>query len=210
MFYKIALLSHRAKTHDCKSEIVRLACLSQEEMYPSELVNTCPMLKSASFEKDSSHLGCFKDSFNDRILKVRFMNRPAFFVPTYSLSLCSQGKMPSLKATNSRRQCFEACSTWGYPFAGVQVGLLYTSRNLWVLSEIRTSMWSQGTPSICSSTVMSVFVATNFPRLIWGSRILLATTHARDSQKKCVEDTWQSTYSRQTSTKLPINQQMSR
>ena len=63
MFYIIALLSHRAKTHDCKSEIVRLACLSQEEMYPSELVNTCPMLKSASFEKDSSHLGCFKDQF---------------------------------------------------------------------------------------------------------------------------------------------------
>ena len=75
MFYIIALLSHRAKTHDCKSEIVRLACLSQEEMYPSELVNTCPMLKSASFEKDSSHLGCFKDSFNDRILKVRFIDK---------------------------------------------------------------------------------------------------------------------------------------
>ena len=80
MFYIIALLSHRAKTHDCKSEIVRLACLSQEEMYPSELVNTCPMLKSASFEKDSSHLGCFKDSFNDRILKVRFMNKQAVFL----------------------------------------------------------------------------------------------------------------------------------
>ena len=118
--------------------------------------------------------------------------------------------MPSLKATNSRRQCFEACSTWGYSFAGVQVGLLYTSRNLWVLSEIEPQCEVKVPPLIWSSTVTSVSVATNFPRLIWGSRILLATTHARDSQKKFVEDTWQSTYSRQTSTRPPINQQMSR
>ena len=30
--------------------------------------------------------------------------------------------MPSLKTTNGRRQCFEACSTWGYAYAGVQYG----------------------------------------------------------------------------------------
>lgn len=30
--------------------------------------------------------------------------------------------MPSLKTTNGRRQCFEACSAWGYAYAGVQYG----------------------------------------------------------------------------------------
>ena len=116
MFYIIALLSHRAKTHDCKSEIVRLACLSQEEMYPSELVNTCPMLKSASFEKDSSHLGCFKDSFNDRILKVRFMNRPAFFCTNLFTVTLFTGENAVSKSYQLKASMFRGLLNLGLPF----------------------------------------------------------------------------------------------
>ena len=133
MFYIIALLSHRAKTHDCKSEIVRLACLSQEEMYPSELVNTCPMLKSASFEKDSSHLGCFKDSFNDRILKVRFMNRQAVFLyqPIHITVTLFTGENAVSKSYQLKASMFRGLLNLGLPFCwGSGRPFVYVSKPL--------------------------------------------------------------------------------
>lgn len=92
---------NRAKTHQCRQEIVDLVCaLDKGDVYPTSLKRTCP--SSVNKEKQGKHTGCFKDSFSTRIL---------------------QGYLVKLKTQNSPTLCVGVCTKAGFSYAGVQYGV---------------------------------------------------------------------------------------
>lgn len=87
---------HRAKTQNCKQEIVNLTCLIQGgSFYPKRLPNAC----TGNNVVYGKHLGCFKDEKKLRILSSFYGN---------------------YATTNSQTSCLDICVQAGFPYAGVQ------------------------------------------------------------------------------------------
>ncbi|KAL0822523.1 hypothetical protein ABMA28_004572 [Loxostege sticticalis] len=87
---------HRAKTQNCKQEIVNLTCLIQGgSFYPKRLPNAC----TGNNVVYGNHLGCFKDEKKLRILSSFYGN---------------------YATTNSQTSCLDICVQAGFPYAGVQ------------------------------------------------------------------------------------------
>ena len=86
----------RAKTQECKAQILQVACEIQKgTFYPKTLPNTCPNGERAP----NKALGCFKDEKNFRILSGYYTN---------------------YKAQNSPKKCIQMCLQSGFRYAGVQ------------------------------------------------------------------------------------------
>ncbi|XP_026762839.2 xylosyltransferase oxt [Galleria mellonella] len=87
---------HRAKTQNCKQEIVNKTCLIQEgNFYPKILPNSCVSDRMMY----GRHLGCYQDEKRLRILSSFYGN--------YINS-------------NSPYSCLDICIQAGFPYAGVQ------------------------------------------------------------------------------------------
>ena len=87
---------NRATTMTCKQEMVDLVCsLENGKVYPTSLKRTCPT--QVDEEIQGHHLGCYKDSFNTRLL---------------------QGYLVKLKTQNSPVVCTQICTKSGFSFAG--------------------------------------------------------------------------------------------
>ncbi|CAG4947735.1 unnamed protein product [Parnassius apollo] len=87
---------HRAKTQNCKQEIVNKTCLIQNSnFYPVKLPNMCPS-NGMTYGK---YLGCYLDEKKFRILSSFYGN---------------------YATTNSPSLCIEICIQAGFPYAGVQ------------------------------------------------------------------------------------------
>lgn len=86
----------RAKTNECKSKIVDVACkIKDGQFYPKSLPNTCP----SGERQQHRYLGCYKDSHDDRLLSNYFV---------------------LLKTSNSPSKCINICLQSGFIFAGTQ------------------------------------------------------------------------------------------
>ena len=90
---------NRAKTVECKSQIRQIACSSPEDLYPSLLPNYCPLKQTGDVENNEEYLGCFKDSFDSRLLT---------------------GSYRKYKDYNSPTKCLQQCRSSGYVYAGLQ------------------------------------------------------------------------------------------
>lgn len=89
---------HRAKSQNCKSQIINITCLIQQgHFYPEALSNKC-YNDGTTYGK---HLGCFVDEKKQRLLSGYY------------------GIYPN---TNSPNMCLDICIQAGFPFAGVQYG----------------------------------------------------------------------------------------
>ncbi|KAL9701776.1 hypothetical protein quinque_005217 [Culex quinquefasciatus] len=87
---------HRAKSQECKRQIVDIACAIQSgRFYPKSLPNYCP---SGDYVPSRS-LGCFQDEKNFRILSGYYTN---------------------FKTTNSPKRCIQLCLQSGFLYGGVQ------------------------------------------------------------------------------------------
>ncbi|XP_040583031.1 xylosyltransferase oxt [Lepeophtheirus salmonis] len=89
----------RAKTSQCRDEISFIACRAQNgTLYGNKsLKNQCP--NKIDSQKVGMELGCFLDSVNQRILNEKFLK---------------------FNNDNSPKKCIEACTFYGFTFAGVQ------------------------------------------------------------------------------------------
>ena len=64
----------RAVTKQCKQEIVDLLCALQEgEVYPQSIHSTCPRQVDQNTQGEA--LGCFQDSFSQRLLQGHLAGR---------------------------------------------------------------------------------------------------------------------------------------
>jgi len=91
----------RASTEFCKDEIVQLSCnISKEQFYPKALPRYCNAVTNTSLE--GKRLGCYKDSFNTRLLL---------------------GSMRKMKEDNSQQSCLSLCKKAGYIYAGLEYGI---------------------------------------------------------------------------------------
>lgn len=89
---------HRAKTQNCKQQIVNKTCLIQQgNFYPKELPNFCPLNKRTY----GKHLGCYVDEKKMRLLSGFYGN---------------------YASTNSPEACLDICVQAGFSYAGVQYG----------------------------------------------------------------------------------------
>ncbi|CAG9088162.1 unnamed protein product [Plutella xylostella] len=89
---------HRAKTQNCKRELVNKTCLIQGgTFYPIQLKSSCPN-NGLTYGK---HLGCYQDEKKLRLLSSFYGN---------------------YANTNSRPACLDICVQAGFPYAGVQYG----------------------------------------------------------------------------------------
>ncbi|GLH11058.1 Xylosyltransferase oxt [Gryllus bimaculatus] len=85
---------HRAKTQQCKQEIVNITCLIQQGLlYPHYLPNTCPSL------------GCFRDNKTFRLLSGYYANLKTTNSPKHCIDLCLQSGFPYAGVQFST-QCF--------------------------------------------------------------------------------------------------------
>ncbi|KAG6462694.1 hypothetical protein O3G_MSEX013426 [Manduca sexta] len=89
---------HRAKTQNCKQQIVNITCLIQgSNFYPKTLPNNCPH-EGKTYGK---YLGCYVDEKKMRLLSGFYGN---------------------YASTNSHENCLYICVQAGFPYAGVQYG----------------------------------------------------------------------------------------
>ncbi|XP_049874059.1 xylosyltransferase oxt [Pectinophora gossypiella] len=89
---------HRAKTQNCKQQILNKTCLIQDgHFYPKELPNSC----LAEGMAHGKHLGCYVDEKKLRLLSSFYGN---------------------YASTNSPVACLDICVQAGFPYAGVQYG----------------------------------------------------------------------------------------
>ncbi|XP_052788050.1 xylosyltransferase oxt-like isoform X2 [Mya arenaria] len=87
----------RAKTENCKKEIVKISCLNDaKKLYPQKLSNLC---QSQGNHTAGSYIGCYKDSQTER-------------------DLSNVGT--KFNSDNSPQKCLEYCTTGGYQYAGLQ------------------------------------------------------------------------------------------
>jgi protein xylosyltransferase len=87
---------HRAKTMECKRQIVDTVCNVQRgTFYPRSLPNSCP---SGNFTANRP-LGCYKDEKNFRVLSSYFVN---------------------FKVSNTPQKCIQLCLQSGFQYAGLQ------------------------------------------------------------------------------------------
>lgn len=94
----------RAKTEQCQRELTSVACLaSNDQLLPDFIPSLCDRFtEDASLvAQGGKPIGCFKDSFKDRILK---------------------GFVRSDWELNSPALCVRMCSRAGFAFSGVQWG----------------------------------------------------------------------------------------
>lgn len=86
----------RAKTKDCRQYIANVACAIQDgKFYPRRLTSSCP---SGDYTANT-HLGCFQDEKEYRLLSGYFVQ---------------------FKTQNTPELCLEICLQSGYPYAGVE------------------------------------------------------------------------------------------
>ena len=85
---------NRAKSPKCKESLKKIACQSSE-LYPPEIQSQC------DFYQDLPYVGCFQDSFQNRILQ-------------------NGSVKVNLKLTNSPEECARYCYERKFPLAGVQ------------------------------------------------------------------------------------------
>ena len=88
---------NRAKSPKCKESLKKVACQPQNELYPPRFESLC------DFYQNLPYLGCFQDSFQNRILQ-------------------NGSVKVNLKLTNSPEECARYCYERKFPFAGVQFG----------------------------------------------------------------------------------------
>ena len=109
---------NRATTRGCKQEIVDLVChLQKGEVYPTILKRTCPGQVDKAIQ--GKHVGCFKDSFTNRLL---------------------QGYLVKLKTQNSPNLCTEVCTRSGFSYAGNNVVVINLNVKLFK-TYFRCSVW---------------------------------------------------------------------
>lgn len=89
---------HRAKTKDCREHIAQISCAIQaKHFYAEKLPSYCPVGNHTA----NSHLGCYRDEKEYRLLSGYFAN---------------------FKSSNSWEKCIQLCLQSGFPYAGVQYG----------------------------------------------------------------------------------------
>ena len=95
----------RAKTEQCKKELTSVACMAKVNVpFPDFIPNLCPRFSEDDtlLRTGGKPLGCFRDSFDGRILK-------GFVRHDWDL--------------NSPSLCTRMCSRAGFAFSGVQYGV---------------------------------------------------------------------------------------
>jgi len=91
----------RARTGECRSAIAEAACANEAgELGPQHLPNLCPTVEDD--DRRGAYLGCFTDSFSDRLFK---------------------GALHKFKGDNGVEKCLSACAGAGFRYAGLQYGL---------------------------------------------------------------------------------------
>ena len=88
---------NRAKSVQCKQELANLAC--SESLYPKYLPNLCPTSTKIDKNIAGDYLGCYRDSFETRILTGNFLR---------------------LREENTKENCVDSCQRSGYAYAGTQ------------------------------------------------------------------------------------------
>lgn len=88
----------RATTSQCKMHIAEVACRNEAKtLYPEKIGSLCPTRTDE--EARGRYLGCYADSFSDRIF---------------------QGVVHKLKEDNNAEKCLTLCTEAGYSYAGLQ------------------------------------------------------------------------------------------
>ncbi len=106
----------RASSERCRSEIADVACRNEEgSLHPERLPNLCPT--GTDEVARGRYLGCYSDSFGDRIF---------------------QGVVHKLREANSPQRCLSLCSEAGYSYAGVQYSVECFCGNQAPASDRRT------------------------------------------------------------------------
>ena len=85
----------RAKSPECQAKIKEIACLQNENLYPTELKSQC------NFYDKVDYLGCFQDHFKQRIFN---------------------GSRIRFPKSNSPHECVKYCLQRKFDLAGVQYG----------------------------------------------------------------------------------------
>ena len=88
----------RAKSEQCKNDLANLACMNPSDLYPNHIPSFCNFNIE---EKDlnNAYLGCYKDSFDRRIL--------------------NNSKMKLEE--NCPQNCIRYCTESGFPYSGMNL-----------------------------------------------------------------------------------------
>jgi protein xylosyltransferase len=89
----------RAKSDSCRKQLMQIACQNPSELYPASLPSFCDVKNQ---DVADAHLGCYKDSFDERLL---------------------EGGMVRFRESNSAATCVNHCASLGYRFAGAQYAI---------------------------------------------------------------------------------------
>ncbi len=117
----------RASSRQCKADIAKAACRNEAKtLHPGKMKNLCP----TRMDEDSRgrYLGCFSDSFSDRIF---------------------QGVMYKLKEDNTAEKCLALCTEAAYSYAGLQYAVECFCGNEAPDSERKTSGGEEECDKVC-------------------------------------------------------------
>ena len=95
LFSKEAISAiQRAKSSECKAKLTKIACIG-DDLYPKEIKSKC------DFYQKVGYLGCFQDSYKQRLFK---------------------GAKRQFDGFNNPYECTKFCAQNGYSLAGLQMG----------------------------------------------------------------------------------------
>ena len=76
----------RAQSPECQAKIKEIACLQNDDLYPTELKSQC------DFYDKVAYLGCFRDNSNKRIFNSSKLETPKSMSPHQCVKYCLQRK----------------------------------------------------------------------------------------------------------------------